>query len=1083
MLKKAIICIILIYVQSIAFGQHTDEIFINNFGQNEYRASNSNWDIAVGHENIMFFANLDGLLTYNGAQWNHTVSSSPIISIHEDNKRMYYGTNVDFGYVDIESNGTFVLKSLSRKLKKRTSPIWNISSCNEFIYFISNDIIYQWNGQDLEEIPAETGKYNTTTSCLNSYLYLIKEPEGLIKLKNSEYTAFKGTSGIANDHLIMVYDDNDKLSLITRENGKLLYDNNKLVSYKSNLSQINRATSLNSHIYNYAFATLSEGILLYDSNLHLQKRINKQSGLYSNAVKEVHQDHNSNLWSAMQEGLAFIEVNSPWTVFKREGISGTITSICSIDSTLSVIGTTEGLYKVRNTELIQEDNFTDRIWYINKFKNQTLVSSVSGLFSVNSSGIQTLNNQLLYPLIIQMDSKIIAAHSSGISTINKDLTSIVNHIYTLRETWVDFEKVNTSSIVLTAKYKGVYILSDIDTDNPQVTLYDQQNGLPDVEEIHLLHHNDKLLFTTSKGLYEFKNENPDSIKFTPYNDDLKITRHIKHAEKDELGNIYFTFQSGLYNQLEKYELQSNGEYKRIYKPFKRLPDMEITAIHIKPNGELLVGGSEGLYKYNPLVKKDYEQSFSTILNRVSTSDSLLHAGHYAYNYNNNIVPIITSNQSKHLIQSLPYTHNNIMFEYAATSYEFPSKNQYSYLLKNNDQAWSKWSTETKKEYTNLPAGDYTFMVKAKNIYDTEGSIASYQFTILPPWYQTTWAYIGFTLLSILFIWFISLAYTYRVRMQRRKLKLIVADRTFEVISQKKEIESQNELLRKQYSEISSQKNQIEEKNVELQQSQEEILTINEKLKELNSLLEKKVEQRTQKIKATMDQLTQINKELDTFVYRASHDLKGPISRIHGLTSLAKLESADKSDTKYYDLIEHAALDMQSLLSKLSNAYEIMNKEVTIEKIDIPYLLSEIRDAVKFLDHGTKYNFDIQDNLSLLTDKYLLKIVLENIIENALIFRKNGAASHEIKISCFEKDGHFIFQTSDNGIGIQPDQLDKVYEMFYRGSDQSKGSGLGLYIVKMALSKIGGNIEVSSEAYEYSQFTVSIPLQSDDGPHH
>jgi len=1075
MLKKAIICILLIHIQSITFGQNTDEIFINNFGQKEYKASNSNWDIAIGHENIMFFANLGGLLTYNGAQWNHTPSSSPIISIHEDNKRMYYGTNMDFGYVDIELNGTFVLKSLSRQLKKRTSPIWNISSCNEFIYFISNDIIYQWNGQDLEEIPADTGKYNTTTSCLNSYLYLIKEPEGLIKLKNGEYTTLKGTSGIANDHLIMVHDDDGKLSLITRENGKLLYDNGKLVSHKSNLSNINRATSLNSDVYNYAFATLSEGILLYDSNLHLQKRINKQSGLYSNAVKEVHQDHNNNLWSAMQEGLAFIEINSPWTTFKRENISGTITSISSIDSTLTVIGTTEGLYNIRNTELTNEDNFTDRIWYINKFKNQTLVSSVSGLFSVDSTGIRVLNNRLLYPLIIQMNSKIIAAHSSGISTINKDFTNIINDIYTIRETWVDFEKFNTSSIVLTAKYKGVYILSDIDTDNPKVMLYDQHNGLPDVEEIHLLQHNNKLLFTTSKGLYEFKNENPDSIKFTPYIRDLKITRHIKHAEKDELGNIYFTFQRGLYNQLEKYELQSNGEYKRIYKPFKRLPDMEITEIHIKPNGELLVGGSEGLFKYNPLVKKDYEKPFSTILNRVSTSDSLLHAGHYAHNDNSNIAPIITSSQSKHLIQSLPYTHNNIMFEYAATSYELPNKNQFSYFLKNNDQSWSKWSTETKKEYTNLPAGDYTFMVKSKNIYDTAGRTATYQFTILPPWYQTTWAYIGFGILSILFVWFVSLAYTYRVRMHRRKLKLIVADRTFEVISQKKEIESQNLLLKDQFKEISKQKDEIQGKNIELQQSQEEILTINEKLKELNQHLEKKVEQRTNKIKSTLIKLKKTNKELDTFIYRASHDLKGPISRIHGLTSLAKLETKDSINTKYYDLIEHAALDMQGLLSKLSHAYEIMNKEVVLETIDIPFLLSEIRNAVKFLDQGTKYSFDIQEKLSLQSDKYLLKIILENVIENALIFRQRNK-EHEISIMCFEENDKFHFQIADNGIGINPDHRNSIFEMFFRGSDQSKGSGLGLYITKLALDKIHGSIEVESTLYQYSKFTITIPVR-------
>ncbi|MTI20075.1 GHKL domain-containing protein, partial [Fulvivirga sp. RKSG066] len=378
-------------------------------------------------------------------------------------------------------------------------------------------------------------------------------------------------------------------------------------------------------------------------------------------------------------------------------------------------------------------------------------------------------------------------------------------------------------------------------------------------------------------------------------------------------------------------------------------------------------------------------------------------------------------------------------------------------------------------YTNLPPGRYSFVVKSRNIYENEGNLATYDFTILSPWHQTTTAYIGFGIAALLLIWFISLAYTYRVRAQRRKLKLIVADRTFEVISQKKEIESQNELLKNQYTEISLQKDEIQEKNTELQQSQEEILSINDKLKELNSLLEKKVEQRTKKIKTTLEELKLTNHQLDTFVYRASHDLKGPISRIHGLTSLAKLESPEGMNFKYYDLIERAALDMQGLLSKLSHAYEIMNKRVVTEKIDIPYLLSEIRELVKFLDNGTKYNFEIEEKLSVQTDKYLLKIVLTNLIENALIFRQRNTELHEVRVSCYEEEDQFCFQIGDNGIGIATELYPKIFEMFFRGSDQSKGSGLGLYIVKTAVEKLKGSIEVSSTQYSYTEFTVKIPL--------
>ena len=441
-----------------------------------------------------------------------------------------------------------------------------------------------------------------------------------------------------------------------------------------------------------------------------------------------------------------------------------------------------------------------------------------------------------------------------------------------------------------------------------------------------------------------------------------------------------------------------------------------------------------------------------------------------------MAPKIVVNQPSNYIPTLAFERNSIRFEYASAYYELPERTEYSYFLEGNDKQWSSWSTEHVKEYNNLSAGEYTFKVKVKNIYDFEGEIASYQFTILAPWYQTSWALVLFTFSGGMLLWFIVLAYSYRVRHHRKKLKLIVTDRTFEVISQKKEIEKQNDLLKEQNEQISSQRDAINAKNVELELSQEEILKINKKLQELNGLLEKKVEQRTSKIKQTLQQLQQTNAELDTFIYRASHDLKGPISRIHGLTSLAKLESTSPNDLKYYDLIELVAKDMNKLLAKLTQVHGVIHATVDKELIDLPVLISEVRNNINFLDQSadTKYSFDLKSTLQVKSDPFLLTIILTNLMENALIFKRNSISEHQIIIKADEDSDNYYIEVIDNGLGIAADHLNKVFNMFFRGSDQSKGSGLGLYLVKVAIEKLHGDISVTSTMNDNTTFWVKIP---------
>lgn len=1086
MLKKFILLFLFTSLTSIyIYGQKLSRPFIRNYTPKDYKASNSNWAVTLDDFSIIFIANLEGILTFNSNEWNYLPSNSATLRIYKDpnSNRIYYGTNSDFGYIDVGVSGTIKRTSLSQKFisNRPTGLIWDIISCSGNIYFYSKNVIFEWNGTDIQLINKKDSKFKTRLQCLEENLTLMIENHGLAIYKNDSIQWFFKDESVAEELISLQELAKGEYYIILRNGSKYLLQNNRLQLINELYLNIKQT-----EIFDYkplkdthkaVIGNLTNGILIVDDSLKVLESINKNDGLSSNSIKNILIDNGNNIWTANQEGISFIEYSSPLhQVLNKNQIDGVLTNFLKTNGDLFV-GTTEKAFIIHNESVRPIEQLSQRIWSIDLLTpNKVLISSQKNNFLRQNEKIVKLREENTIHHTLKKGRNFIFLHSFGVSFTNSNFQK-TSGIETPQETWADARFDRDSSIWGSAKFKGLYHIKDIDSATPSFELYTEKNGLPDVKEIHITDYNDQLLFTTSKGLYQFKAENPDSLKFVPFKGKLNPKGYIKQAVKDQQGNYYFSIQKGRVDHLEKFEPQTDGSFKRIYKPFRRLPDMEINVIYPDKDSIVWIAGDEGLFKYDGKIKKDYTLPFNTLVSHVYSNDSLIFGGFYARYTPENEVPILTIDQPEDAQPTLSFAHNNLTFDYAATFYEMPEKTVFSYYLENNDNNWSKWTTETKKEYTNLPAGRYTFKVKARNIYDTEGRVASYSFTILPPWYQTKWAYVGYGFIGLLFVWFVSLAYTYRVRMHRRKLKLIVADRTFEVISQKKEIESQNKLLQEQYDEISQQRDLIQKNHEELKASQEEVLSINEKLKELNANLEKKVDQRTQKIKATLEKLKKTNKELDTFVYRASHDLKGPISRIHGLTSLAKLESIDPDSHKYYDMIELAALDMQGLLSKLSNAYEIMNKEVHKEKIDIPYLLSEIREGVKFLDQNTKYSFDIEEKLIVNTDKYLLKIILENLFENALIFRKKlSDQPHEVTIKCYEQDSYFYFQIADNGIGIEEKHFEAIFEMFFRGSDQSRGSGLGLYLVKMALEKLQGAVTLESTLFEYSLFTIKIPLQ-------
>ncbi len=230
------------------------------------------------------------------------------------------------------------------------------------------------------------------------------------------------------------------------------------------------------------------------------------------------------------------------------------------------------------------------------------------------------------------------------------------------------------------------------------------------------------------------------------------------------------------------------------------------------------------------------------------------------------------------------------------------------------------------------------------------------------------------------------------------------------------------------------------------------------------------------MKTAEAKLKSINQELNTFVYKSSHDLKGPLASIKGLTSIARDEITDEDGKRYFGLIAQSTDRLDHILTDLLETVKLKETTVTTEKIDLNAL---IKDVLNSLEHGpdferVSFRINITPNLFIYSDKKILTSVMQNLIDNGVKYRRHDLDNSFVSISIADYKSGITIKMEDNGLGIPEDIQDKVFDMFYRGHSESKGTGLGLYIVKNAVEKLGGTIELQSKVSEGTIFTIFLP---------
>lgn len=335
---------------------------------------------------------------------------------------------------------------------------------------------------------------------------------------------------------------------------------------------------------------------------------------------------------------------------------------------------------------------------------------------------------------------------------------------------------------------------------------------------------------------------------------------------------------------------------------------------------------------------------------------------------------------------------------------------------------------------------------------------------------------GFILVSV----FVILLFNYSKRMAKAKdelhrshLEILEVNEELktlnhQLIEKQEEIQAQAEELTESNETLLKLNNDNLEKQEELAAQTEELREANEAIINLNTKLEERVEQRTQ-------QLKQAYLELDTFFYRSSHDFRRPLTTFMGLAEVAKITIKDGRAIELFDKVRETALSLDKMIRKLQAISDVGAQDLVLKDISVKEVIDNILLQYEEEARSKSLVLKNETNKQVTFKSYpaLIMLIVENLVENAIQFC--GVDHPSVKVMCYVHEREIILEVIDNGQGIQEEYIPKIYDMYFRANVSSRGNGLGLYIVRKALDKLKGDIQIKTVLHVGTTVRVNIPI--------
>lgn len=797
---------------------------IVNYTRQQYPGGGQTWDMDMDRNGILYFANNEGLMTFNGHSWkllpvpNHTRLRS--VKADKDG-RIYVGAQDDFGYYLADGDGVLRYTSLKPAVRDREdqfADIWDIALYDGGVFFRGTTKIFHYDQHRLHVYPA-TSQWHVLRRTGNG-LYAQDAEKGLMQFKAGAWQPVCkeiAEKGLLIREIIGTADKsddggehhdtdaaNDTLLICTLKHGLFKFYQGRLYPFRSAASPI----FIRNQIYcarpwgdsQLLIGTSYGGCYIMNRKTGaLIQQFTASEGLQHNSVLKIFTDPGKNIWLTLDNGIDMVRYNTAVKQILPDNKRYLTTYTATVFDRQLYIGTSDGVFSTPlggqsdfsflESRFRQIDNSAGQVWSISNVGSHLLMGHHEGAFEIRGQTAVALSKRTGCWLFQPLSSYMLAGAYTGLQLMDKsgNILSAARKVKGLSESLRFLTVENDSIIWASHPYRGVFRMY-LDGDTIlRYTLYTQKNGLPVDHNNFVFRIRGKMIVATQAGAYEF-NAALDRFVPSPWLHPILKNASLQYLSEDAAGNVWF-ISNKMPGVVDFHKPVPEHAYSIVYFPELKGQIVNGFEFLYPYNDEnIFVGAEKGMYHINYRHYRQAKEQPLVLISHVSAhgaADSLLFGGYHS--------------QGKHSFKAMPNAFSSFHFEYASPIYSQGNTIEYSYKLMGFDQQWSEWSVKTEKDYTNLPYGHYSFSVKAKDNLGNVSNAAVYAFRILPAWYQTTLARSGYVLLGLtLLLWFYFSQKKKFARQQRRyqqKQEQLILRHKFEKEQREKELISlQNEKL-------------------------------------------------------------------------------------------------------------------------------------------------------------------------------------------------------------------------------------------------------------------------------------------------
>ncbi|MEP6794211.1 MAG: two-component regulator propeller domain-containing protein [Saprospiraceae bacterium] len=788
-----------------------------NYPHKVYKSGTQNWEAAQDKAKQIYFANNDGLLRFDGNEWstfpvsNHTIVRS--VAIDQDN-RIYIGAQSEIGYFFPGDNGVLIYHSLTGLLppgNRSFEDVWDIVFYEGNIFFRTNRSVFEYTGGQMKihEVSSDLLSLVSTTHGL----FLQKGNHDLLVFKNDSFMPFTHILGLESAITGIIEWTKDTILFSSLKNGMCyLTDHGSgrwMTAHDDILIQNRIYSSTRLVDGNIALGTSLDGLMVIDKQRRLYRHLNKKTGLQNNNILSTFCDRDGNLWLGLDNGIDCVVLDSKFTtIFPDNELHATGYS-AAVFNHLLYLGVSNGAYVApwqsyydpHKGPLFQRVIHGEgQVWGFTTLEHEILMGHHEGAFQLNQNKASSISTEPGTWIYIPLnDHYMMAGTYTGLVLYKR-----------INDRWVYDQKINgihescrimvkdaDGSIWVSHPYRGLYhvIWDEASKYDPDIKFFDQSGGLPSNLNNYVFSIAGRAVFGTERGVYTFDASQNHFIPDTLFNNIIGGNHRVKAMKEDVKGNIWYAIDE----EVGLLVIDDLGVKKQVQK--KVFPELEgklvggFEFIYPIDENNVLFGTEDGFVHYDAHPDTNPPGTLQILLDAVKASrnqDSVLFGG--------NFLPNRTLGVSEpHELES---NLNNLGFSFSATEYKTPYLIQFRTKLEGLEEDWSPWNSDTRKDFTSLATGTYTFHAQARIKDGIESNIVSYIFRIRPPWFKTTTAklFYGLGILGFFagFLW-----------RQRKKFETEKAQMTF--THQEKEANAirEAELSKAALSEIQNEKYEVE----------------------------------------------------------------------------------------------------------------------------------------------------------------------------------------------------------------------------------------------------------------------------------